>query len=580
MITEKPKLLGGVPNLEAQRSSDIEAPGVDCGSENRIDEPKQSRWKKAISTPTSSEENDHGAPDQNLETWRITVIMTGLSLSILLVALDTTIMATAIPRITDEFNSLADIGWYGSAYQLTSCSLTLTFGKLFAFYSTKWVYLIVLAIFELGSLICAVAPNSTTLIIGRAVAGIGTSGVYAGCFLIIAQTIPLQRRPLVTSIIGSIYGVASVAGPLIGGALTDHSSWRWCFYINLPVGAVTALFIVLLYKTPPQTRATSWRAVVAELDIPGTVSCLPSIICLLLALQWAGDKYAWDSGRIIALFVVSACLLVIFAVIQWRQQGRATIPPALISNRDVWGPALYAFSLSSSFTVFTYYLPIWFQSIKSATATQSGLMNLPMLIATTLTSIITGFLVGRIGYCNPFMLVAPVLGAVGAGLLTTFSIHSGPGEWISYQALYGAGAGMGIQLPVTAVQAAIPAGDLPSATVIVIFFQMMGGAVFVSVAQAVFHNGLLENCRQKGEGLGVDCSRIAGLGLGEVRNGGSGGVLDVYNAAVTHAFYVGVAMICLAILGALGVRWVSVKRGSTRTNRTTNRGRGSEEAGK
>ncbi|KAJ0423120.1 major facilitator superfamily domain-containing protein [Aspergillus carlsbadensis] len=545
-----------------------------------MDEPKQSRWKEAISNPTSSDENDHRAPDQNLETWRITVIMTGLSLSILLVALDTTIMATAIPRITDEFNSLADIGWYGSAYQLTSCSLSLTFGKLFAFYSTKWVYLIVLAIFELGSLMCAVAPNSTTLIIGRAVAGIGTSGVYAGCFLIIAQTIPLQRRPLVTSIIGSIYGVASVAGPLIGGALTDHTSWRLCFYINLPVGAVTALFILLLYKAPPQTRPTSRRAVVAELDIPGTVSCLPSIICLLLALQWGGDKYAWDSGPIIGLFVVSACLLVIFAVIQWRQQGRATIPPALISNRDVWGPALYAFSLSSSFTVFTYYLPIWFQSIKSATATQSGLMNLPMLIATTLTSIITGFLVGRIGYCNPFMLVAPVLGAVGAGLLTTFSIHSGPGEWISYQALYGAGAGIGIQLPVTAVQAAIPAKDLPSATVIVIFFQMMGGAVFVSVAQAVFHNRLLRNCRQKGDGLGVDCSGIAGLGLGEVRNGGSGGVLDVYNAAVTQAFYVGLAMICLAILGALGVRWVSVKSGSTRTSRTTNRGRGSEEAGK
>jgi MFS family permease len=264
-------------------------------------------------------------------------------------------MATAIPRITDEFNSLADIGWYGSAYQLTSCSLTLTFGKLFTFYSTKWVYLIVLAIFELGSLICAVAPNSTSLIIGRAIAGIGTSGIYAGCFLIIAQTIPLKRRPLITSIIGSLYGVASMAGPLIGGALTDHATWRWCFYINLPAGAVTALFIVLLYKAPRQKRQTSLRAVAVELDIPGTVSCLPCVICLLLALQWGGAKYAWDSPRIIALFISSAGLLLIFVLIQWGQQGRATVPPALISNRDVWGPALYAFCLSASFMVFTYY---------------------------------------------------------------------------------------------------------------------------------------------------------------------------------------------------------------------------------
>ncbi|KAL2853989.1 major facilitator superfamily domain-containing protein [Aspergillus pseudodeflectus] len=527
-----------------------------------MDDSKQSRWKEASSTSASSEQHEHEALDQNLESWRVAVIMTGLSLSVLCVALDTTIMATAIPRITDEFNSLADIGWYGSAYQLTSCSLTLTFGKLFAFYSTKWVYLIVLAIFELGSLICAVAPNSTSLIIGRAIAGIGTSGVYAGCFLIIAQTIPLKRRPLVTSIIGSLYGVASMAGPLIGGALTDHATWRWCFYINLPAGAVTALFIVLLYKAPRQKRQTSLRAVAVELDIPGTVSCLPCVICLLLALQWGGAKYAWDSPRIIALFISSAGLLLIFVLIQWGQQGRATVPPALISNRDVWGPALYAFCLSASFTVFTYYLPIWFQSIKSATATESGLMNLPMLISTTVTSVITGFLVGKIGYYAPFMLLGSVLGAIGAGLLTTISIHSGPSKWISYQALYGAGAGMGIQLPVTAVQAAIPPGDLPSATVIVLFFQMMGGAVSVSVAQAVFQNGLLAMCTKEDVG-GADCGRVVGVGLGELRREFSGdslqGVLRVYNGAVTRAFFVGVAMVCLGVLGAVGVRWFSVK---------------------
>jgi MFS family permease len=265
-------------------------------------------------------------------------------------------MATAIPRITSQFNSLADIGWYGSSYQLTSCSLTLIFGKLFTFYSTKWVYLVVLAIFEAGSLICGVAPNSTTLIIGRAVAGIGSSGVYAGCFLIIAQTIPLKRRPLVTSIIGSLYGVASMAGPLIGGALTDRASWRWCFYINLPAGAVTAAFIVILYKAPTQQKRISRRAMVKKLDLPGTASFLPAIICLLLALQWGGSKYAWGSVRIIGLFVAFAALILIFVAVQWRLQARATIPPALFLNRNVWSPALYAFCVSSSFMVFTYYV--------------------------------------------------------------------------------------------------------------------------------------------------------------------------------------------------------------------------------
>jgi hypothetical protein len=209
-------------------------------------------------------------------------------------------------------------------------------------------------------------------------------------------------------------------------------------------------------------------------------------------------------------------------------------------------------------------------------------MNLPMLIATTATAIITGFLVGKLGYYTPFMLLAPVLGAIGAGLLATLSIHSEPSEWISYQALYGAGAGMGIQLPVTAVQAAIPPGDLSSATVIVLFFQMMGGAVFVSVAQAVFHNGLLKECQK--DGVGADCGRVVGIGLGQLRSEFADGVLEgvlrVYNGALTRTFYVAVVMVCLAVLGAVGVRWVSVKRGSTRTSMSTSTGRRGGEAGR
>jgi MFS family permease len=203
-------------------------------------------------------------------------------------ALDNTIIATAIPRITDQFNSLNDIGWYGSAYLLTNCALQLIFGKLYTFYNIKWVYLGALFIFEVGSLICGVAPNSMALIIGRAIAGVGGAGIYSGAVVIIAKTVPLHQRPTYTGMIGSMYGLASVAGPLMGGAFTDKLTWRWCFYINLPLGAVTAFFIVFFFQAPKRVRdrAAGLRAQLEQFDVLGTIFFIPAIICILLALQW------------------------------------------------------------------------------------------------------------------------------------------------------------------------------------------------------------------------------------------------------------------------------------------------------
>lgn len=562
-------------------------PANEKSSNSDIDHNSNQNQNTDEITDTNSAQVSNAQDDEHQYPSKLNLffIILSLNLALFLVGLDNTIISSAIPKITDEFHALGDVGWYASAYMLTTCSFQLMWGKLFTFYTVKWTWLVALFIFELGSLICAVAPSSTVLIVGRAIAGVGTGGVSNGCFLLIAYSAPPRQRPALIGMMGAMYGLAAIAGPLLGGVFTSSAklTWRFCFYINLPLGFVCALVVVFFMSSFKGGKAgkVGLKEQVKQMDAPGTLILLPAVVCLLIALQWGGTKYPWGNGRIIALLVLAVVLLSVFVFIEYRSGDRATLPFRVLKNRNIWGSSIFGSCVVASFFTMLYYvcplpihlytfcwllkvplqIPIWFQAIKGATPIKSGVMTLPLVVSYVIFSFGTGSLTSVLGYYVQWAYLTVILSAVGTGLMTTLKVNSGHAEWIGYQVLFGAGIGCGMQTSFSAPQTALPLEDIPVGTAIVMFTENLASAIMVSVAQNVFTNQLKTNLVEYAPA--IDATAVVSAGATEVQQLVPEKlyqvVLFAYNKALDQTFYVGVALSCLGIIGVLGLEWISVK---------------------
>ncbi|KFX96550.1 hypothetical protein V490_03303 [Pseudogymnoascus sp. VKM F-3557] len=491
------------------------------------------------------------------------LIMTALLLSIFLVTLDQNIISTAIPRITDEFHSLDDIGWYGSAYLLTTCSFQLLMGRIYKFYPAKPVFLVGIILFEIGSAICGAAPNSNVFIVGRAIAGTGTSGMFSGLMVIMFYTLPLQHRPIFQGFFGAIFALGSVIGPLVGGTFTDKVTWRWCFYLNLPIGAVTILVVVLILHLPNQKldeQGAGWFERLKQLDPIGNLIFFPAVVCLIIALQWGGSQYSWKDARIIVLLVLCGVLCIAFIGIQIWKQESAMVPPRLVKQRSIAAAMWCNFFNGAGMMIVMYYLPIWFQAIKGATALKSGIMLLPMILSTVVASLSSGFLVAKLGYYTPFFILSSVITTIGAGLFTTFTPDTGHAKWIGYQVLYGIGLGFGIQQPLNVVQTVLDRSDIATGSAVVMFVRFLGPAIFLPVGQNIFLDQLISKLASI---PGINAKAVLDGGATDIKNLATGDNLDRlildYNDSIVHVFYVVIATCGATIFGSVLVEWRSLK---------------------
>src|ERR1700689_1018050 len=420
---------------------------------------------------------------------RILVILSALMLGMFLAALDQTIVATALPTIAGDLHGLNHLSWVVTAYLITSTITLPLWGKFGDLYGRKRFFQIAIVIFLIGSMLSGLSQNMLELILCRAIQGAGAGGLMVGSQAIIGDVIPPRQRGRCMGYFGAVFGLSSILGPLAGGFFTQHVSWRWIFYINVPIGIV-ALFIIAAVLHIPV------RKVHHKIDWWGTTLLSGGVVGWILVTTLGGTKgWAWSSPTIIAMAILSTVMLIIFCFVEVNV-AEPIIPPRLFRNRTF--SAASAVSFAIGFTMFgsIVYLPLYLQIVHGATPTSSGLELLPMVGGMLITFIVSGRLVSRTGRYKIFPIMGLAVTTVGLVFLAQLGPHPSYGFAAIDMFVVGLGLGLVMQVLVVAVQNSVPHAQLGTATATATFFRTIGGAFGVAILGAVFNTGLLSNLRK------------------------------------------------------------------------------------
>jgi EmrB/QacA subfamily drug resistance transporter len=434
-------------------------------------------------------------PGYQFTIGRILAIYSGLMVTLALAALDQTIVATALPRIVGDLGGIAQYSWVFTAYMLTSTVTVPLYGKLGDVYGRKNLFLIAIITFLAGSALCGIAQTMTQLVVFRAVQGIGAGGLFPLSLAVIGNIVPPRDRGRWQGLIGAVFASSSIIGPAVGGFIVDSTTWRWVFFVNLPVGGV-ALAVISL--TMPR-----WQARVEHtIDWLGAGILAFGTGLLLLGLVWGGTQYPWASGEVIGVLAGAVACLLVFAVVE-RRAVEPILPFDVLRNPIVSGSVVCMALVGMAMFGTISYVPLFVQGVIGTSATSSGVVLTPMTLGAVCTSILTGQLVSRTGRYRWNAVFGPVVLTIGMLLLWRMNTSTTNGEAARNMVIAGIGIGSMMQVFVLSVQNAVPRSRIGSATALTQFGRQMGATLGVTIVGAIVNHGL-----PAGVGAGAEGSAI------------------------------------------------------------------------